>query len=156
MAKRKNQENTVNDEISEVDVREEAVPGDDDSVVNEANAGVEGEAPQEAEGEGEGEGETKEKKTRVRKHYPDDAVINFGEKDGVAYSPLNNPKRGGSKSAERFGMYRDGMTVREWVEAVGSRGLAVADLAYDSNKGFITITHTSAPAEGGETSGEAA
>jgi len=51
-----------------------------------------------------------------------------------------NPKRG--KSAERFALYRDGMTVGEYLDAsskaTGSkRGKWAADLRWDAERGYI-------------------
>lgn len=40
-----------------------------------------------------------------------------------------NPKREGSKSAERFSLYKNGMTVKQAKEA----GITAADIAYDSD-----------------------
>jgi hypothetical protein len=66
-----------------------------------------------------------------------------------------NPKRGAA--ATRYALYRDGMTVGDYVKAVteanpkNNRGLAIADLAWDTNHGFITVNAaTQAPAEVGE------
>lgn len=44
-----------------------------------------------------------------------------------------NPKRG--KSAERFAIYRDGMTVAEFLAEGGLR----ADLAWDAEHGYISL-----------------
>lgn len=44
-----------------------------------------------------------------------------------------NPKRGAS--AERFALYRNGMTVADYLEAGGKR----ADISWDVNKGFIEV-----------------
>jgi len=47
-----------------------------------------------------------------------------------------NPKRAGSKSAARFDLYEDGMTVGEALDA----GVWPADIRYDSEvKGFIKL-----------------
>jgi hypothetical protein len=60
-----------------------------------------------------------------------------------------NPKRPGSKARERYKLYRDGMTVQDYVNACESapksarvrRNDALVDLAWDSNKdhNFIRI-----------------
>lgn len=50
----------------------------------------------------------------------------------------SNPKRG--KSAERFALYKDGMTVKSAKEA----GVTAADITYDTNKGFISVTEPEA------------
>ena len=50
----------------------------------------------------------------------------------------SNPKRG--KSADRFALYKDGMTVKAAKEA----GVTAADITYDTNKGFISVTEPEA------------
>lgn len=49
-----------------------------------------------------------------------------------------NPKQKGSKSAARFDLYRDGMTVLEYVEAGGYS----ADIPWDTQREFIEITES--------------
>ena len=46
-----------------------------------------------------------------------------------------NPCRPGTGHAQRFGLYRDGMRVREYVQLGGHRG----DVRYDLKKKFIRI-----------------
>ncbi len=46
-----------------------------------------------------------------------------------------NPKRFGSKSYDRFNMYKDGMKVKDFLKAGGMR----EDLRWDSDRGFIEI-----------------
>ena len=48
-----------------------------------------------------------------------------------------NPKRPGSRAWTAFSHYGDGMTVAQYVEAVGKAG--TANLVYDASHGFITI-----------------
>lgn len=68
--------------------------------------------------------------------YPDEAKIRLlADKDGNTYGPKHNPKRAGSASAERFALYKDGMTVKKYVENGGSR----ADLAWDEHRNFIKV-----------------
>ena len=68
--------------------------------------------------------------------FASDAKITFGkDKEGKPYGKDNNPKRAGSKSADRFALYKDGMTTKEFLEAGGTS----ADLSYDNAKGFIEI-----------------
>ena len=68
--------------------------------------------------------------------FAPDAKISFGkDKEGKSYGKDNNPKRAGSKSAERFALYKDGMTTKEFLDAGGTS----ADLSYDVSKGFIEI-----------------
>lgn len=49
----------------------------------------------------------------------------------------DNPKRG--TAAERFKFYRDGMRVGTYIEKVGNRVLAIADLRWDAGKGWIKL-----------------
>jgi len=46
-----------------------------------------------------------------------------------------NPKKVGSKSHARFALYRDGMSVGDFLKAGGRR----ADLIWDQRKGFVKI-----------------
>lgn len=46
-----------------------------------------------------------------------------------------NPKRAGSKSFERFALYKDGATVQECLDA----GVITPDLVYDAAHGFVSI-----------------
>lgn len=50
-----------------------------------------------------------------------------------------NPKREGTRGHEVFGHYRGGMLVKTFIEKVGDRGEAMANLRYDSAKEFISI-----------------
>ena len=47
----------------------------------------------------------------------------------------NNPKRAGSKSAERFALYKKNMTIAQALEA----GVTAADIANDLEHKFIVI-----------------
>jgi prevent-host-death family protein len=53
----------------------------------------------------------------------------------------HNPKRRGS--AERFALYRDGMTVQDYIDAVARRGdperVALDDISWDLNRDFIAL-----------------
>jgi len=51
----------------------------------------------------------------------------------ITLNVTENPKRG--KSAARFALYEDGMTVSDAIEA----GVLRADINYDTRKGFITV-----------------
>lgn len=65
------------------------------------------------------------------------AKIRMGkDKDGKPFGVENNPKREGSKSHARFALYTDGMTIQSLRDAEGSMA---ADVAYDKNKGYITV-----------------
>lgn len=48
---------------------------------------------------------------------------------------VENPKRG--KSAERFSLYRSGMTVGEYIGLVGNPTLAINDILWDSKRNWI-------------------
>jgi hypothetical protein len=61
-----------------------------------------------------------------------------------------NPKREGSDAAARFALYKDGMTVAEFLEACAALGQQLngkpmprfrfrADIKWDEAKGFITL-----------------
>ena len=58
---------------------------------------------------------------------PEDRVIRLRVAD--------NPKRAGSPSHRRFALYRDGMTVGEFLKAGGQR----SDIAWDVDKGWISV-----------------
>jgi hypothetical protein len=61
---------------------------------------------------------------------------------------LGNPKKPGSASAARFGLYVHGMSTSAYQEAVTKAGqpkrLAAADLLWDVRHGFISLHATSA------------
>lgn len=66
----------------------------------------------------------------------DQKITMLVDKDGKPYGKDNNPKRAGSKSADRFALYKgNGMTVKDAIAA----GILMADLKYDSDHKFITI-----------------
>lgn len=69
------------------------------------------------------------RESALRKTYPDNAVIRLKTEGG------KNPKRPGSKSFERFAVYKDGITVAEAVKA----GVLYADLSWDVGHGFIAV-----------------
>jgi hypothetical protein len=48
---------------------------------------------------------------------------------------VTNPKKEGSKAHKRFALYRDGMTVREGVDA----GVTGEDLSHDIGRGHIAV-----------------
>lgn len=60
----------------------------------------------------------------------------LADKEGKTYGKDNNPKRVGSSSHDRFALYVDGMTV----EAAIAAGVKTADLDWDVDKGFISIS----------------
>jgi len=55
--------------------------------------------------------------------------------EGNKFGKENNPKRAGSASAERFALYKDGMTVEEALNA----GVTSTDINHDVGKGFIKL-----------------
>lgn len=68
---------------------------------------------------------------------PHDAVIRLqvDAKTGKTYGVDHNPKKAGSKGAERFAMYEDGMTVKAAIDS----GIWAADITWDIGKGFIAL-----------------
>lgn len=73
----------------------------------------------------------------------DNGTISFGTDDkGVPYSAENTPKRG-DNTKTKFSIYRDGMTVKEALDA----GLTRSNIRRDRRAGFIVITNPEAPAE---------
>ncbi len=65
----------------------------------------------------------------------DNIITLLVDKEGNKYGAANNPKRKGSKSAERFALYKTGMTVKKFLDAGGTG----ADLKWDTEKNFIKI-----------------
>ena len=49
-----------------------------------------------------------------------------------------NPKR--RTAADRFALYKTGMVVQQYVELVGNQALAVGDVEWDTNHGWISWT----------------
>lgn len=74
-------------------------------------------------------------KTRASR-IPGNSVIT------IATEEKKNPKRPGSNSETMFNIYKDGMTVDEAKKA----GVSAAALAYDVEKGFITLEAGKEPA----------
>lgn len=80
--------------------------------------------------------ETKVKRGR-KLPWADDAKITFlNDAEGKPYGRSNNPKRAGSKSAERFALLRSGITVAGALAA----GFTVADLHWDTDHKYIEIS----------------
>lgn len=80
--------------------------------------------------------EKKEGTPRAAKKYTGEMKITLlTDKDDKPYGPKNNPKREGSKSADRFALYKNGMTVDQFVAAGG----LYADVVYDVDKKFISV-----------------
>lgn len=64
------------------------------------------------------------------------SIIKFKvDKDGKLYGADNNPKRATAKNHGRFLLYKDGMTIDQFVEAGGHR----ADVPHDVKKGYIEL-----------------
>jgi hypothetical protein len=76
--------------------------------------------------EQDSEGKKKGAKGRSRTKYADDYVITV--------LAAKNPKRG--TAAKRFDLYRDNMTVAEYLESGGIRG----DINWDTKQGFIQVS----------------
>lgn len=82
--------------------------------------------------------DTKEKKepTKRAPAFAEDAkIVMQNDKEGNAYGGKNNPKRKGSKSAERFAQIKNGMTVKKALET----DYTTADMANDVSKGYIKV-----------------
>lgn len=61
--------------------------------------------------------------------FAEDAVIKILAKE--------NPRRGAA--AERFELYKDGMTVKQYTTKIGTRAEALVHLRWDVNKGHISV-----------------
>jgi hypothetical protein len=77
-----------------------------------------------------------DKKPREKKsQFAADQKITMGvDKEGKKYGSGHNPKRG--KAAERFAKYKDGMTVKQALDA----GLTSGDLNWDTARKLISIS----------------
>jgi hypothetical protein len=53
----------------------------------------------------------------------------------IVYVSPTNPKKAGSASYDRFALYREGMTVDEFVQAGGT----IADVKWDAERGHIRL-----------------
>lgn len=82
------------------------------------------------------------RKTAANRLYPDAAVIHINPEMIDDKGEIHNPKRGAA--ATRFALYRDKMTVGEYIAAVTKAGaksaVATADLKFDAARNFIAIT----------------
>jgi hypothetical protein len=80
-----------------------------------------------------------------RSRFFDDAVITWGSKyEGT------NPKREGAKAHFAFSHYQDGMTVKEYRDAIAADSQAsdaLGNLAWDSAREYIVISGGTAPAD---------
>ncbi len=85
-------------------------------------------------------------------------ATNFNASDVITLIATSNPKlpqvAGRTcKAAQRFMLYRNGMTVAQYKAAVmadavnGGKGYAAADLAWDTKHGFIKVTPVNVAAE---------
>jgi hypothetical protein len=61
---------------------------------------------------------------------------NFNKEAVITLLVDKNPKREGSKAYPRFSVYRDGISVGDFITGGGTYG----DLAWDSARGFISIS----------------
>lgn len=74
--------------------------------------------------------ETKSRKRGKKEMDPNDPFM----KQTIELLRLENPKRKGSKSAARFALYTNGMTVAEFIKAGGTRGDINWDVAHEHIK----------------------
>lgn len=79
--------------------------------------------------------ETKTKTFPVRRFRGDAKVRLLEDANGVKYGPENNPKKKGSKTHERFKLYKDGKTVEELL----ADGAVYGDFGYDEDHGFVVF-----------------
>jgi len=98
--------------------------------------------------------------------FNDDHIITL-RVSGNPKNPRNGATGGQARSWLRFNLYKDGMTVRQYKDAVaqagaavGPKGYAAADLIWDTEHGFISISAPSnvvaAPATEANVAAEAA
>lgn len=64
----------------------------------------------------------------------------FADDAKITLAVEGNPKREGKRSFDVFKLYRSGMLVSTFIEKVGDRGEAGANLRYDVEKGYITVS----------------
>jgi hypothetical protein len=112
-------------------------PAETDAAAKSAETNAAGEAPKKAP------------VPREPKVSNDATITLLADADGKVYGPDHNPKRAGSASAQRFALYKTGMTVAEFMEKGGSR----ADVTHDMGKNFIKVD---VPAKTEEAPGDAA
>ena len=76
--------------------------------------------------------------------FPDEKKKEVGPKESYVKREDNaiirmlvdhNPKRKGSRSYDEFNLYKDGMTIKGFIKAGGSK----ASIRWDVNKGFIKL-----------------
>ena len=89
-------------------------------------------AADEAEGQAGEQAEGQAERTGRPPATPPESVIDI--------VVTENPKRPGSASFDRFALYRNGMTVAQYLEAGGHR----SDLNWDESRDFIRITRPEA------------
>lgn len=78
------------------------------------------------------------------RHGDDDVFVMGTDAHGNLYDGrTNNPKRAGSMAHKRFSVMRDGMTIGEYVEALGgdagARRAMIADVNYGEKKGLFSV-----------------
>ena len=79
--------------------------------------------------------EMDKKPKREPKYQPDAKITLLKDKEGATYGPDNNPKRAGTESANRFALYKNGMTVKDALDA----GVRSADIDWDVKHEFIKV-----------------
>lgn len=72
---------------------------------------------------------------RAPKFAPEGKITFLKDKEGNLFGPDNNPKREGSAAHARFKMYKNGMTVKDFLEAGGK----ATDLDWDVKKEFVKV-----------------
>jgi len=81
------------------------------------------------------------RKMAANRLYPDNAIIRVNPELIDAKGAILNPKRG--KAATRFALYRDKMTVGDYVKACAAKGdkpgVATADIKFDLARNFIVL-----------------
>ena len=60
----------------------------------------------------------------------------LGKKITIKTEEKKNPKREGTRAHKRFSMYKDGMTVEDYIKAGGKK----SSVSYDVKKGYIALS----------------
>mgnify|MGYP000650883401 CR=1 FL=1 len=75
------------------------------------------------------------KAIRTGAFNPAHRIVMGTDKEGKPYGPKNNPRRAGTKSADRFAIIKDGMTVESFVKAGG----LISSLQKDVKRGNVKV-----------------
>ena len=76
---------------------------------------------------------------RVARYADGDKIYLENDPEGKPYGAKNNPKRAGSNAAADFEKYKNGMTFKALVEALGSVSRASGDLRYNQEHGYVRV-----------------